>query len=285
MVSKIPVRAHQPVALVTGASSGFGRLTAERLSQDGFRTFGTSRRPVSSEVSGVEMLRLDVRSDDSVTACVDEVKSRSGRIDVVVNNAGILNVGAAEEYTLEEAKALFETNFFGVVRVTNAVLPSMREAGSGRVINVSSLAGLLAPPGEAFYAASKFAIEGYSEALSYEVAPFGIAISLIEPGFFKTNLNRTNPELSGSIRAYDSFRQAIRASIQKNLDSGGDPAEIADLVSRVARSQQTKLRYRVGGDAVWTPRLRRLMPEKLYIWGLRREFGIHKLPRSRQGEG
>lgn len=263
----------QRVALVTGASSGFGWLIAEQLSRDGLRTFGTSRagRPGPS---GVEMVELDVRSDDSVQACLQSVRSRAGRIDVLVNNAGVLDVGTAEERTVADVRALFETNFFGVVRLTNGVLPEMRERGAGQIVNIGSLAGLIAPPGEAIYAASKFALEGYCEALSYEIAPFGVSVSLIEPGFFKTSLGESVPEVVGNIEAYDRFREAIRSSIAQRINTGGDPQMVAQLVSRVVQSKRPKLRYRVGSDAIWLPRMRRLMPERLFMWGLRREFGI-----------
>lgn len=248
-------------------------MIAEQLRRDGLRTFGTSRsgRPGPG---GVEMVALDVRDDDSVGACIRAVRDRAGGIDVLVNNAGVLDVGPAEERTAADVRALFETNFFGVVRMTNGVLPEMRGQGSGRIVNVSSLAGLLAPPGEAAYAASKFALEGYSEALSYEVAPFGVSVSLIEPGFFKTSIGESVPDVSGSIGAYDRFREAIRSSIERSLSEGGDPEVVARLVSRVVQTERPKLRYRVGSDATWLPRMRRVMPARLYAWGLRREFGI-----------
>lgn len=268
------------VALVTGASSGFGRHIAESLSRAGFRTFGTSRsgRPGSE---GVEMVALDVQDDDSVAACVEAVRAKAGAIHILVNNAGVLDVGPAEECSVSEVRALFETNFFGVIRMTNAVLPEMRARRSGRIINIGSLAGLLPPPGEAAYAASKFALEGYSEALSIEVAPFGVKVSLIEPGFHKTGMGHGDgqggAEPSGSIRDYDKFREAVQTSIARSLEGGGDPREVAEVVCRVVEAERPRLRYRVGSDAKWLPRLRKLLPESLYLWGLRREFGIDKI--------
>ncbi len=177
------------VALVTGASSGFGQLTAARLVASGYRVFGTSRDAQASSAPGVEMLVLDVRSEESVQACVAELLQRAGRLDLLVNNAGQTHASLAEETDPAQARDVLETNFWGAVRVTNAVLPTMRKQRSGHIINVSSLAGLLGTPGQAFYSASKFALEGYSEALSIELQPFHIHVSLIEPGFFNTGLH------------------------------------------------------------------------------------------------
>ncbi|WP_156037329.1 SDR family NAD(P)-dependent oxidoreductase, partial [Glycomyces tenuis] len=150
-----------------------------------FRTFGTSRRE-RPDTDGVDMLRLDVRSADSVRQCVDRVLSEAGRIDVLVNNAGTMHQGLAEEASLDEARAAFETNFFGVVRLTDAVLPLMRQRRSGRVVNIGSLAAWIGEPGEGFYAASKAALARYTEALGYETRSLGIRVSLIEPGAFVT---------------------------------------------------------------------------------------------------
>jgi NAD(P)-dependent dehydrogenase (short-subunit alcohol dehydrogenase family) len=159
------------VVLITGASSGVGQSTARLLARRGFTVFGTSRNPSSADrVPGVEMLTLDVRDDDSVRACVETILHRSGRLDVVINNAGYELAGALEELSSEEARAQFETNFFGVVRMVNAVLPLMRHQKRGHIINVSSLTGLTASPFLGIYSASKFALEGYTEALRHEVS-------------------------------------------------------------------------------------------------------------------
>src|SRR5262245_58411020 len=165
----------QKVVLITGASSGVGHTTARLLSQSGYRVFGTSRNPGGAEATpGVATLALDVCSDDSVAACVKAVVADAGRIDVLVNNAAYELAGAAEETTIDEAKAQFETNFFGVVRMVKAVLPSMRRQKHGRIVNVSSLSGVSSIPFMGMYSASKFALEGFSEALQLEVSPFNI---------------------------------------------------------------------------------------------------------------
>ena len=162
--------------LVTGASSGIGQVIAQLLTERGFTVYGTSRKPTGT------LIPLDVRSDESVRACVDRV----GTIDVLVNNAGYTLMGSAEETSVDEAKAQLETNFFGVVRMVKAVLPAMRQARAGKIITIGSLAGITAIPFGAFYTASKFALEGYTEALWHELRPFGIHVTLIEPGQVET---------------------------------------------------------------------------------------------------
>jgi short-subunit dehydrogenase len=175
------------VALVTGASSGIGFATATLLASNGFRTFGTSRTPgLHKGPAGVEMLELDVASDDSARALVEAVDARAGPIEVLVNNAGYGLFGAIEETSLVEARAQFETNFWGAVRITAHVLPGMRERRSGRIINISSVLGFMAIPFHAYYVAAKHALEGYSEALSLELRPFGVHVALIEPAYTRS---------------------------------------------------------------------------------------------------
>src|SRR5438270_1177989 len=172
------------VALVTGASSGIGEASARALLGSGFTVYGTSRSAVAGdERDGVVFLPLDVTDDESVAAAVREVLDRSGRIDVLVNNAGLGVAGAAEESSVEQARALFETNLFGSIRMTRAVLPHMREQRSGRIINVSSIVGLIPVPYMALYASSKHALEGYSESVDHEVREHGVRVLLVEPGF------------------------------------------------------------------------------------------------------
>jgi NAD(P)-dependent dehydrogenase (short-subunit alcohol dehydrogenase family) len=270
------IMTEKKIALVTGASSGFGLLTAERLAAKGFRVFGTSRNPQAvPHVPGLEMLELDVRSDDSVAACIERLTALAQRVDLLVNNAGREHASVAEETALEHAHDVFETNFWGVVRVTNAVLPGMRKQRSGQIINVGSLAGLMGVPGQAFYSASKFALEGYTETLRIEIGPFGIHVSLIEPGFFKTNLNRDMLLGTHLAADYDALRPAVTSAITHAILDGGDPREVADMIAHVAGQPSPRLRYRVGNDAVWLPRLKAILPQSLFQGGMRRRF---KLP-------
>ena len=178
---------HKHVALVTGASSGIGQATAELLAAHGFTVFGTSRTPIQDKRS-YTWLPLDVRSDDSVQAAVQSLLAQAGRIDVLVNNAGYVQFGAIEESSVADAQAQFDTNLFGVIRMVKAVLPVMRQQGSGRIINISSIVGHIAAPYGGLYAASKFALEGLSESLSAEVRQFGVSVSLVEPSYVNTPL-------------------------------------------------------------------------------------------------
>jgi NAD(P)-dependent dehydrogenase (short-subunit alcohol dehydrogenase family) len=261
------------VALVTGASSGFGLLTARLLAENGFTVFGTSRQKMP-DVASVAMRQLDVTIPESIDGCVQEILAACGRIDLLVNNAGQTHASPIEETPLADARQVFETNFWGVVRLTNAVLPTMRARRSGRIINVSSLAGLIGAPGQGFYAASKHALEGYTETLRVEVASFNVTVSLVEPGFFRTNLHRTMLQAAADIPDYDHTRVAVQRAISAAIDSGGEPRRVAELILAIAQARRPRLRYRVGADARWVPRLRQLLPESWFFAGLRRRFGL-----------
>jgi NAD(P)-dependent dehydrogenase (short-subunit alcohol dehydrogenase family) len=261
--------------LITGASSGIGKTTARLFAREGFRVFGTSRRKHPDE-DGVEMLELDVRSDDSVQRCVREVLARAGQIDVLINNAGIEHVEIAEETAMEDARAVFETNFFGVVRVTNAVLPGMRQRRKGRIVNVGSMGAWVGEPGEAFYSASKAALARYSEALRHEVWPLGIHVSLIELGAFKTHIIPTASTIEGPIADYEAVRRAASRTLQDSLRQGGDPHKVAELILKIARARSPRLRYGAGSEALWIPYLKVLLPQRLFDYLVRRGFGLQK---------
>jgi NAD(P)-dependent dehydrogenase (short-subunit alcohol dehydrogenase family) len=262
------------VALVTGASSGFGELTAALLAQAGYRVFGTSRREQPAVTQNVEMLVLDVQSNQSVHACIEKLLALTNRIDLLVNNAGQEHASVIEETSLEQATDVFETNFWGAVRVTGAVLPRMRQQRSGHIINVSSLAGLIGVTGQGFYSASKFALEGYSEALSLEVGQFNIKVSLIEPGFFKTNLHHAMAQGTYVLADYKALRNAVESSIKQAILQGDEPKKVAEMIVRVAGSKSPRLRYRVGSDALWVPRLKAMLPASLFRLGMKRRFNL-----------
>jgi NAD(P)-dependent dehydrogenase (short-subunit alcohol dehydrogenase family) len=262
------------IVLVTGASSGFGQLTASLLADKAYRVFGTSRRERPSPSNRIEMVVLDVRSDDSVRSCVEHVMAQVGRIDVLVNNAGQIHASVIEETTVEQAKDILDTNFWGAVRVTAAVLPIMRRQRSGHIVNVSSLAGLIGLPGQAFYSASKFALEGYSEALSEEVEQFNIVVSLVQPGFFKTDLHRDMQHGARRIDDYSAMRQALETTLAVAIERGSDPHKVADLIVEIVGKRAPRLRYRVGHDAVWVPRLRAVLPQRWFRRGMRRRFNL-----------
>ena len=261
----------QKVVLITGASSGVGQSTARLLSQRGYKVFGTSRNPaIANTIPSVEMLPLDVRADDSVRACVEAVSTRGGRIDVPINNAGHEMAGALEELTPEESRLQFETNFFGVVRMVNAVLPLMRRQRRGSIINVSSLSGLSPIPFLGIYSASKFALEGYSEALRHEVKPFNIQVSMAEPSFLKTPMMNNRQVAANRIAEYDPWRLRALTAIRTIEEKSPGPELVAETVLEIVCSTAPRLRYLIGQQAKSVARLRRFLPAGLFEQGVRR---------------
>jgi NAD(P)-dependent dehydrogenase (short-subunit alcohol dehydrogenase family) len=233
------------VVLVTGASSGFGNAISKKLAATGYRVFGTSRAPRTSTVDGFTSLTLDVTQEASVTACVAGVIRDAGRIDAVINNAGMGIAGAIEDTSAAEAQAQFETNFFGMHRVCRAVLPHLRAQGAGHIINMSSLAGRIALPFQGFYSATKFAIEAYTEALRMEVRPFGIVVSMVEPGDFATSFTANRSITDESVAAspyYESFSRAI-ANIRRDEQANHDLSPVIEAVQTILRSGHPALRY------------------------------------------
>ncbi len=236
------------VVLITGASSGIGQACARRLARRGYQVFGTSRRPQAGAEGPFEMIAMDVADETSVRQGVATVLAQAGSLDAVVNNAGFGFGGAVEDTSIDEAREIFETNFFGMLRVCAAVLPHMRERRAGFIVNVSSLGGLIALPFQGMYSATKFAMEASSEALRMEVRPFGIHVVLIEPGDTRTdftaNRRRTQSSQAGSPYA-DSMQRAL-AVVEHDEQTGTSPEEVARLLERILRSRSPRLRYSVG---------------------------------------
>jgi NAD(P)-dependent dehydrogenase (short-subunit alcohol dehydrogenase family) len=263
-------------ALITGVSSGIGQSIARKLAQKGFTVFGTSRNPQEIEpIPGVEALPLDVRLDESTKACVDAIYAQVERLDILVNNAGYMLGGAIEEVSIEEAKAQFETNFFGAMRMVKAVLPMMRQQRSGQIINISSLAGLVpAPPFLGIYSASKYALEAYTEHLWREVKPFNVRVSLVEPAFFKTNLVRNQQNAAEPIADYDAWRERAFEASRQFEAKAPEPTIVADCVVRIIESKSQKLRNRVGKEAIWVPRLRKISSEAGFERSIRKFFQL-----------
>lgn len=264
----------QKTALVTGASSGIGRASAAALARAGFTVFGTSRKPSGSEPGPVAMLACDVTDEASVASLVSEVLARTGRIDVLVNNAGLGMFGGAEESSAAQVQRLFDVNLFGVIRVINAVLPSMRERGQGRIVNMSSALGYVPAPYSAHYAASKFALEGYSESLDHEVRAFNVRVSLIEPGTVKGSFDESALEPDAKIAQYDAARDWVHGFYKKALLTAVTPEEVAQAVLRAATAPDQRQRYPVGKVAKQVSLLRRLVPARTFDKLLRREFGL-----------
>ena len=267
--------AEKKIVLITGVSSGIGQATAQLLAQRDFTVFGTCRKPSSIEtMSGIEVLPLDVCSDESVEACLNTLLKKAGRLDILVNNAGYVLRGAIEEVALEEAKAQFETNLFGVVRMVKSVLPVMRRQGSGQIINISSGMGLVPSPFAGYYSASKFALEGYTEALRHEVKPFNIQVSLVEPGFIKTNVWRNVQGAANRISDYDPWRQRVLEVRQQFEEKALEPALVAEVILRIIESKSPRLRHTVGRDVTRLLRMRRFLPEATFEKGMRRALHL-----------
>jgi NAD(P)-dependent dehydrogenase (short-subunit alcohol dehydrogenase family) len=268
---------NQRVVLITGASSGVGQATARLLAQQGHKVFGTSRAPTSAEqVANLTMVALDVRSDASVAACVNAVSSQAGRVDVLVNNAGYELGGALEEHSIDEAKAQFETNFFGVVRMTKAVLPLMRRQKQGQIVNISSLSGFAPIPFMGMYSASKCAVEGYTEALRMELKPLNIHVSQIEPGFLKSPMMDKRLAVAERIGDYEPWRQRAFKAVRDAEEKGLRPERVAEAVSKILASPAPRLRYMVGGQAHVISRLKRFFPERAFEMGARSTFKLDR---------
>ena len=263
------------VALVTGASSGFGKATASLLAARGLRIFGTSRKPRGDRGDGFEMLELDVDSDASVDRCISEVLRRAGAVDVLVNNAGQVLTGSIEETSTEEAKAHFETNFFGAVRMTRAVLPAMRQRRRGWIVNIGSIAGAIPVPFEGFYAAGKAALLAYSRSLRLEVARFNIHVSVVEPGFFKTNIDNARKTAANLLDAYAGARERAVGRLQEHIDAGADPRIVAETIAGIVANPAPRLRYPVGKERRYLF-LEKITPARSFEAGLRRHWKLDR---------
>jgi NAD(P)-dependent dehydrogenase (short-subunit alcohol dehydrogenase family) len=258
-------------ALVTGVSSGIGREIAQLLAAQGARVFGTVRDPKSAKpIPGVEIIRLDVTDDASVSEAVQGVTRKAGAIHILVNNAGYALTGALEETSLEEARQQFETNFFGVLRVTNAVLPGMRRAGYGRIINISSVVGFLPAPYMGIYTASKHALEGYTETLDHEVREFGVRAALVQPAYTKSNITQNEKTAQTALKEYAAQRQRMKSALQKNIAHGDEPRMVAEAVYRALTAKSPRLRYPVG-RGILLSRLRRFAPVSVFDRAIRKE--------------
>ena len=269
------------IALVTGASSGIGEATAKRLATAGYKVYGTSRRGVQSGPRSFAMLPLDVTSDESVEAAVKELIRREGRIDLLVNNAGFgVAPAGAEESSIDQAKAIFETNFFGLIRMTRAVVPHMRRQGNGRIINIGSVLGFLPMPYGALYAATKHAVEGYSESLDHELRTRGIRVSVIEPAYTKTQFDANFLAPDSKLDEYREVRALLDKVLKEVMATADEPTVVADVVLEAAIADRPKLRYAAGGLANRLRLLRRFAPAGLVDAGIRKDLRLDALTAS-----
>jgi short-subunit dehydrogenase len=270
------------VILITGVSSGIGRTCAEYLAKNGYWVLGTSRDPKKVKPFGdnedwkglLEIIKMDVNHNDSVVQGIDFVVKKFGGLKAVINNAGFSLAGSIEDTKMMEAKSQIETNLFGVHRVCRQVLPIMREQGSGHIINISSLAGLVGVPFQGFYSTSKFALEGYTETLKMEVMPFGIKVVLVEPGDFNTplTLHRQKTKESQEKTIYTNFHKALKAA-EEFEEKGDSPQRIAELIERIIETENPKLRYKIGPSSTLVS-LKKFIPEKVAEFLVMKSFNL-----------
>jgi NAD(P)-dependent dehydrogenase (short-subunit alcohol dehydrogenase family) len=280
------------VALVTGSSSGIGLETALLLARNGFYTYASMRNLEKSakitEIANKENLplqtiHLDVNNDESVKKAIDKIVQEKDRIDVLVNNAGYGLFGSVEDTTIEEIKAQFETNFFGAIRVTQQVLPIMRMRNNGSndrrtIVNISSVGGQMSVPFLSAYNSTKFALEGLSESMAYELGPFGIRVVIIEPGFIRTNIARSSILAKKALDTnspYFSFTQKLANhfnSMVNDTSTSTHPEEVAKTILDVITSKNPKLRYTVGNDAAEIMKAKRNMPDEEFMEMIKKQF-------------
>ena len=279
-----------PSVLITGTSSGFGLHTAIELARRGWRVFATMRNldkrtPLDEAAAeaGVaqrlELMRLDVTDAASIEEAVRDVLQRSGgRLDAVVHNAGVAVGAAFEDVPDVEARRVMETNFWGVLAVTRALLPAFRAQRSGRILIVSSNSAYAGEPANAIYVASKWAIEGWAESLAYEVSPFGIDVVLVEPGSYKTEIWGSSPRILPESSPYRALMQHLEKVIdEKVLANARDPREVAQVIARALGARHPRFRYPVGPDAWIGHVLRGKLPSRVQRFAITRLLGLHRV--------
>ncbi len=289
------------VVLITGCSSGIGRAAATHLAGRGHTVIATARRVddlADLAAAGCRTLALDVTDEASMRSAVEAIEASHGRIDVLVNNAGYSQSGAVESVPLERTRAQFETNVFGPLRLTQLVLPGMRRRGAGRIVNVSSMGGRLVFPGGGVYHASKYALEALSDALRYELRPFGIAVVLIEPGLIKTNFAatvgarlatlRTDAAEGDAAAAYAEFNDVVARGTAAAYERGpmarmaGQPIDVARAIARAIEAPRPRARFTVATSATVFLTLRRWLGDAGWDWFLRANFASPK-PAAKAG--
>lgn len=277
--------------LITGCSTGIGRATAERLARAGWIVYATARRPETlTDLAdlGARVLPLDVTDEASMRDAVETVTTEAGAVSVLVNNAGYALQGPVEDTPIDEVRRQFETNVFGLVQLTQLALAGMRAQRWGRIVNISSMGGLMTLPGGGFYHGTKYAVEAISDALRFEVRPFGIAVSLVEPGGVATAFGDTAvaslaaSEAPGDEhRDYAAFRKVLRAKIVDAYDGSGptaklasSPEKIAAVIEKAITTRRPKARYLVGADARILVRIKRMLPDRGFDAVLRSQFKV-----------
>ena len=267
--------------LITGCSTGIGRATAERLGVKGYLVYATARRPDSIadlETKGCRLLQLDVTDEQSMVSAVKAVEAEHGSVGALVNNAGYAIERAVETVPMDEIRAQFETNFFGLVRLCQLVLPAMRREHYGRIINVSSVGGKVVFPGGGYYHATKHAVEAFSDALRYETAPFGVAVAVIEPGLIKTAFGDTATASPASDDVYADYNVGVAKRVASSYEglifkmTGAGPEPVAAAIEHAVSSRRPRTRYRVTSSARFGLVSRKLMPDRMWDLFMRTQF-------------
>ena len=271
----LKTQARQKTAFLTGASSGIGKATAAALTRAGYRVIGTSRHADPDAVrDGIRMIACDVTSDESVAVAVARAHAELGQIDLLVNNAGVGVTGAAEESSIAQVRSLFETNFHGVVRVTNAVLPIMRGQRAGRILNVGSAGGLAPMPYMAYYSATKHALEGYSESLDHEVREFGVRVAVIEPAATRTSFESSTVIADRPLNAFDPSRAKYLVAFERAMAIADTAESVAETIVLAALDKTPRLRYPSGKAGRQIAFARRFLPRSLFDKVVRKQFGL-----------
>jgi NAD(P)-dependent dehydrogenase (short-subunit alcohol dehydrogenase family) len=261
----------QQSVLITGATAGIGWATAELLASEGYRVFGTGRNPATSRLNDVELLPLEVTSNESVAACIAEVSRRTeGRLDVLINNVGTGILGAAEESSVEQVRDLFDINFFGAVRMTNAVLPMMRSQKQGCIILLSSAGGIASVPFSSYYCATKHALEAYGEALRLELERFQIRVATVAPGTVSTAAGDKAMRADRPIAEYEPVRQKSTDRYVQAIREGMPPERVAATILGILRTANPRPRYTVGAQSTAVSLMKSWLPARVFEAGVKR---------------
>lgn len=271
------------VIVITGASSGLGRTTAEYLASKGHIVFGTSRKTtlpthltLEEKNSSLIMIPMDITKEESITDAIAFIQKQVDHIDILINNAGWGISGPVEETSIEQAKSLFDTNFFGSLTLTQQILPIMRKQKQGLIINISSIGGVLGLPFQGLYSATKFAIEGLTESLRMEVAQFGINVVLIEPGDFKTGFTKNRKKIISSSSPYAEMEKRTTEIFEHDEQQGTDPIKLAHLIEKIMDKKHPKLRYRVGSfSQKLAASLKGVISDKIVQWILMKYYKVN----------
>lgn len=262
------------VVVITGVSSGIGQITAEKFAKLGHKVFGTVRNIKNTQpIANVELIEMDVCDEQSVQFAIHSIIDKVGHIDILINNAGTSLIGAVEESSIKEVQSLFDTNVFSILRTIQAVLPHMRIKNTGRIINISSVLGFLPSPYMGLYSATKHAVEGLSESLDHELRQFGIRVSIVQPSFTKTNLDKNAPSVSFKIPEYDKERELATNAIINQINCAPQPEAVANTII-IAALGNWKMRFTPSGQASLLSKLRRFMPSAPVDKSIRKTFSL-----------